>query len=47
MQNDFLRAQAEDLNAQILQLKVENAKLRSSATTRWALPIAQVYRCFA
>ena len=43
MQNDFLRAQVQELNAQVLQLKVENVKLRSSATTRWALPIAQVY----
>ena len=43
VQNDFLRAQVQRLNAQVLQLKVENAKLRSSATTHWAVPIAQVY----
>jgi hypothetical protein len=43
VQNNFLRAQVQSLNAQLLQLKAENARFRSSATSHWVLPLAQVY----
>jgi hypothetical protein len=44
MENNFLRAQVQSLNVQLLQLKAENARSRSSATSQWILPLAQVYQ---